>query len=73
MVKPVAAPPYRFRLDEREIDAERPKAIIGISFEFAMIAVFHALHGKWINGRKIESAHEKAAYKTGFPLCGLAR
>jgi serine/threonine protein kinase len=38
--KPVVAPPYRFRLDEREIDAERPKAIIGISFEFAMIAVF---------------------------------
>ncbi len=38
--KPVAAPSYRFRLDEREIDAERPKAIIGISFEFAMIAVF---------------------------------
>ena len=38
--KPVSAPPYRFRLDEREIDAERPKAIIGISFEFAMIAVF---------------------------------
>ena len=38
--KPVLAPPYRFRLDEREIDAERPKAIIGISFEFAMIAVF---------------------------------
>ncbi len=38
--KPVAAPPYRFRLDEREIDAERPKAIIGISFEFAVIAVF---------------------------------
>ena len=38
--KPVAAPPYRFRLDEREIDAERPQAIIGISFEFAMIAVF---------------------------------
>ena len=38
--KPVMAPPYRYRLDEREIDAERPKAIIGISFEFAMIAVF---------------------------------
>ena len=38
--KPVSAPPYRFRLDEREIDAERPKAIIGISFEFATIAVF---------------------------------
>jgi hypothetical protein len=38
--KPVLAPPYRFRLDEREIDAERPKAIIGISFEFATIAVF---------------------------------
>jgi serine/threonine protein kinase len=38
--KPVAAPSYRFRLDEREIDAERPKSIIGISFEFAMIAVF---------------------------------
>lgn len=38
--KPVLAPPYRFRMDEREIDAERPKAIIGISFEFAMIAVF---------------------------------
>jgi serine/threonine protein kinase len=38
--KPVMAPPYRFRLDEREIDAERPKAMIGISFEFAMIAVF---------------------------------
>ena len=38
--RPVAAPPYRFRLDEREIDAERPKAIIGISFEFATIAVF---------------------------------
>jgi serine/threonine protein kinase len=38
--KPVSAPPYRFRLDEREIDAERPKAIIGISFEFGMIAVF---------------------------------
>jgi serine/threonine protein kinase len=38
--KPVHAPPYRYRLDEREIDAERPKAIIGISFEFAMIAVF---------------------------------
>lgn len=38
--KPVAAPPYRFRLDEREIDAERPKAIIGISFEFAMLGVF---------------------------------
>jgi hypothetical protein len=38
--KPVAAPPYRYRLDEREIDAERPKSIIGISFEFAMIAVF---------------------------------
>ena len=37
--KPVTAPPYRFRLDEREIDAERPKAIIGISFEFAMIGV----------------------------------
>ncbi len=41
--KPVAAPPYRFRRDEREIDAERPKAIIGISFEFAMIAVFALL------------------------------
>ncbi len=38
--KPVKAPPYRYRLDEREIDAERPKAIIGISFEFATIAVF---------------------------------
>ena len=38
--RPVAAPSYRYRLDEREIDAERPKAIIGISFEFAMIAVF---------------------------------
>jgi len=38
--KPVLAPPYRYRLDEREIDAERPKAIIGISFEFATIAVF---------------------------------
>lgn len=38
--RPVAAPPYRFKLDEREIDAERPKAIIAISFEFAMIAVF---------------------------------
>ena len=38
--KPVNAPPYRYRLDEREIDAERPKAIIGISFEFATIAVF---------------------------------
>ncbi|WP_435011452.1 protein kinase domain-containing protein [Tundrisphaera lichenicola] len=38
--KPVSAPPYRFKLDEREIDAERPKAIIGVSFEFAMIAVF---------------------------------
>jgi serine/threonine protein kinase len=38
--KPVSAPPYRFRLDEREIDAERPKVIIGITFEFAMIAVF---------------------------------
>ncbi len=38
--RPVAAPPYRYRLDEREIDAERPKAIIGISFEFATIAVF---------------------------------
>jgi serine/threonine protein kinase len=38
--KPITAPPYRFRLDEREIDAERPKAIIGITFEFAMIAVF---------------------------------
>ena len=38
--RPVTAPPYRFRLDEREIDAERPKAIIAISFEFAMIAVF---------------------------------
>ena len=38
--KPVTAPSYRFRFDEREIDAERPKAIIGISFEFAMIAVF---------------------------------
>jgi serine/threonine protein kinase len=38
--KPVHASPYRYRLDEREIDAERPQAIIGISFEFAMIAVF---------------------------------
>ena len=38
--KPVKAPPYRYRLDEREIDAERPKVIIGISFEFATIAVF---------------------------------
>jgi serine/threonine protein kinase len=38
--KPIVAPPYRYRLDEREIDAERPKSIIGISFEFAMIAVF---------------------------------
>ncbi len=38
--RPVSAPPYRYRHDEREIDAERPKAIIGISFEFAMIAVF---------------------------------
>ncbi len=38
--KPVSAPPYRYRLDEREIDAERPKAIIGISFEFATIAIF---------------------------------
>ena len=38
--KPVAAPSYRYRHDEREIDAERPKSIIGISFEFAMIAVF---------------------------------
>ena len=40
MAPAASAPPYRFRLDEREIDAERPKAIIGISFEFAMIAVF---------------------------------
>jgi len=38
--KPVTAPSYRFRHDEREIDAERPKSMIGISFEFAMIAVF---------------------------------
>ena len=41
--KPVMASPYRFRLDEREIDAERPKSIIGITFEFAMIAVFTLL------------------------------
>jgi serine/threonine protein kinase len=37
--KPVQAPPYRFRLDLREIDAERPKAIIGVSFAFTLVAI----------------------------------
>ncbi len=37
--RPVSAPPYRCRMDEREIDAERPRAIILITFEFAMVAV----------------------------------
>ena len=37
--RPVTAPPYRFRLDEREIEAERPRVVIGISFEFFLVAV----------------------------------
>jgi eukaryotic-like serine/threonine-protein kinase len=53
--KPVVAPPYRFRLDEREIDAERPKAIIGISFEFAMIAVFGLFWTSVILGLPVEA------------------
>ncbi|WP_435015377.1 serine/threonine-protein kinase [Tundrisphaera sp. TA3] len=42
--KPVSAPPYRFRFDEREIEAERPRVVIGISFEFFLVAI---LSGCW--------------------------
>jgi hypothetical protein len=71
--KPVSAPPYRFRLDEREIDAERPKSIIAISFEFAMIAVFGLLWTAQLCALPAE-ARRYLGYPTGVSTvlwCGI--
>jgi serine/threonine protein kinase len=38
--KPVSAPPYRFRLDEREITAARPGGVVLAAFIFLMVSVF---------------------------------
>jgi serine/threonine protein kinase len=41
--KPVEAPPYHFRLDEREITAARPGSVVLAAFIFFLVAFFIAI------------------------------
>ncbi len=41
--KPVAALPYRYRLDRREIKAERPAGIMVLAFVHFLAATFSAI------------------------------
>jgi hypothetical protein len=41
--KPVVALPYRYRLDPREIKAERPAGIMALSFAYFLASVFSAI------------------------------
>jgi serine/threonine protein kinase len=46
--KPVAAPPYRYRLDPREIKAERPAGIMFLAFGHFMVAALGAIAASWM-------------------------
>jgi serine/threonine protein kinase len=61
--KPVAALPYRYRLDRREIKAERPSGIMVLGFVHFLVAAFSGIAASWTvvtliaiyNGMSVES------------------
>src|SRR5262249_44630921 len=57
--KPVTALPYRYRLDRREIKAERPPGITVLAFAHFMAAAFSAIAASWMTFMILVMASEQ--------------
>jgi serine/threonine protein kinase len=63
--RPVTALPYRYRLDPREIKAERPAGIMALTFAYFLASVFSASCASWLIFMNLRLSSEEFQKITG--------